>query len=100
MNSLTWEFYDSAGNRMEIAFEDKFNNWKWKINKARCPSRLLNPTRARKGHVATLVILSVTKADDGIYGCTLVLPTGTSPISKVQLVVTGKFIDLIPFLCF
>jgi hypothetical protein len=71
MNSPTWTFYDSAGKIMEIASEDKFDNWKWKINKADCPSILLNPTRLSKINIRLLTCnnLFITLNNINVFQC-------------------------------
>jgi hypothetical protein len=96
--SPTCSFYNANNIDFLIGQENVFNKWKWVINIATCPARLLNPVRVSKESTATLVIYSVTSADSGTYGCTLVLTTARLIISKVQLVVTCKYaIQVFPF---
>jgi hypothetical protein len=86
-----WSFYNANDTDFLIGQENLFSKWKWFINIATCPARLLNPVRVSKELTATLVIYNVTSADSGTYGCSLVLKTRRAIISKVQLVVTCKF---------
>jgi hypothetical protein len=74
-----------------IAADDGLNGWKWAINIRTCPPRLLNPTRVSKESTATLVITNVSTADNGIYGCALVLKGGSQIDSTTRLIVIGKF---------
>jgi hypothetical protein len=86
LSSPRWDFYDSNNIRSEIGFDRALSGWKWTIS-SHCPTRLL--TRVSKESNATLVISSVTTADNGTYGCSLVLFTLPAITSKVQLIVTG-----------
>jgi len=89
--SPSWSFYDPNAKR--IGYDNAFDSRKWKIDTNTCPLRLRSPTvRVSKQSTATLVITGVTTADNGVYGCILVLKSGSPIISKVQLIVTGMLI--------
>jgi len=92
-SSPSWSFYDPNAKR--IGYEYKFAGWKWTIDTNTCPLRLRSPTvRVSKQSTATLVITGVTTADNGTYGCTLVLVNPKpAVISKAQLIVTGMLVD-------
>jgi hypothetical protein len=77
--------------RIMIAVENGLHGWKWTIVTSTCPPRLLNPTRVSKESTATLVITNVSTADNGIYGCALVLKGGSQINSPIGLVVGGVF---------
>jgi hypothetical protein len=87
--SPTW-FYRNT-TQMQIAYEYKWSNpkWKWTIAST-CPDTLRY--RISKESTATLVISNVTTADNGIYQCTLALSSPTiTTATQVRLIVTGKW---------
>ncbi|XP_031551825.1 Down syndrome cell adhesion molecule-like, partial [Actinia tenebrosa] len=85
--SPEWALYDTSGGRIVIGVEDGYNGWKFIINK-KCPPKLRG--RLSIESTAILVIYNVTKVDERLYECSLLLLVGSPMKSKVQLVVTER----------
>ncbi|XP_031560006.1 Down syndrome cell adhesion molecule-like isoform X3 [Actinia tenebrosa] len=85
--SPEWALYNTSGFRIVIGVEDGYNGWKFIISK-QCPPKLRG--RVSKESTATLVISNVTKADERLYECSLLLLAEAPTRSKVQLVVTER----------
>jgi hypothetical protein len=87
-SSPTWHYRYQNTTQIQIAYEYKWRNprWKWTIASS-CPESLRY--RVSKESSATLVIADVTTADNGIYGCSLLFRTGNFITHQVQLIVTG-----------
>jgi hypothetical protein len=81
--------YYSNGASLELSSEDKNNEWQWSVSPT-CPASYEG--RISKEAQATLVITSVTVADGGTYGCSLVMASGPPVVSKVQLMILGMYI--------
>ncbi|XP_048588340.1 uncharacterized protein LOC5512415 isoform X2 [Nematostella vectensis] len=84
-HSPKWWYYYESQRRVEIAYENKVNTWRWEIS-SNCPGNLKK--RVSKDGMATLVISNVTSADMGTYGFSLELTSSDPLLSMVKLVVT------------